>query len=107
MEEKLYYKGYISKGNELRYYEGYEDDIPNDFIKITLEMYELNKSKLITEVDENLIEINDIIKWFRDNDYIELQASRGTIERDSVKYQNYLNEYNIKLNRLKQLRNLK
>lgn len=48
-------------------------------------------------------EIYLIKKWFTDNDYIELQAIRGTISRDSEKYQNYLKEYNEKLNRLREL----
>lgn len=45
-----------------------------------------------------------IKEWMRNNDYIELQASRGTISRDSEKYQNYLKEYNVKLQVLKQLK---
>lgn len=44
-----------------------------------------------------------IMKWFKETDYIELQASRGTISRTSEKYINYLNEYNEKLTRLKEL----
>lgn len=41
--------------------------------------------------------------WMMQNDYIELQASRGTISKDSEKYIAYLNEYNAKLQELKVL----
>ena len=49
------------------------------------------------------IERQEILSWFKDTDYIELQAIRGTITRDSEKYLNYLKEYNEKLNRLREL----
>lgn len=50
-------------------------------------------------------ELKRILKWFDETDYIELQASRGTISRDSQKYLDYITEYNIKLNRYKELTN--
>lgn len=52
---------------------------------------------------EVAIEKQTIKKWFSDTDYIELQALRGTIERTSQKYIDYINEYNNKLARLREL----
>lgn len=57
------------------------------------------------ESDLEAQEIDAITQWFNETDYIELQAIRGTISRDSEKYTKYLNEYNEKLFRYKEIKN--
>lgn len=47
--------------------------------------------------------ILSIRNWMRKTDYIELQAVRGQITRNSKKYQDYIKQYNIKLEVLRNL----
>ena len=74
-----------------------EQAVPEGWKKTTEE--DFNNQALVT------IEKQAIKKWFNDNDYIELQALRGTIEKTSQKYINYINEYNHRLARLHELEN--
>ena len=89
-------------------------EIPDGWTEITLPKWEELKRSwkpILTEEElqaqkikqANRKELNQIEAWFKKTDYIELQASRGTILRDSEKYLNYLNEYNVKLSRYKEL----
>ena len=57
----------------------------------------------MSKIDKEKLEKWEILKWFKNNDYIELQATRGTISRDSRKYKDYLKEYDRKLKRFKEL----
>lgn len=101
MEEEKY----ITNGKELILFIG--DDIPSDYWEVTLDEWEEIKPKFEHKedriIDTTKVEIREIKRWFKETDYIELQASRGTITRDSDKYIQYLEEYNEKLQRLNEL----
>lgn len=64
----------------------------------------MTKEELINLRNTLIDKMNSIKNWFRNTDYIELQASRGTIARDSEKYVAYLEAYNLNLVEFKKLR---
>lgn len=98
---------YINKEKKIKLHNS-NIPIPDGWKQITLDEWEeLKKSwinKKNTPSNKSLIvEKEKILNWFNKTDYIELQAIRGTISRDSEKYINYLNEYNTKLLRYQEI----
>ena len=89
---------YIYKGKEIKAW--LEETIPEGWVETTLEDW-----KEINQISEEEKEMNEIISWFNETDYIELQAIRGTISREDPKYVNYLSEYNSRLERYRELKN--
>lgn len=89
---------YIYKGKEIKAW--LEETIPEGWKKTTLEDW-----KEINQISEEEKEMNKIISWFNETDYIELQAIRGTISREDPKYVNYLSKYNSRLERYQELKN--
>lgn len=53
---------------------------------------------------KNFREKFEIKRWFRENDYIELQKIKGVIDENSKKYQDYITEYTAKLQRYRELK---
>ncbi len=100
---------YIKKGNTIKYFSG--SVIPNGWSETTLDEHRKNFSNTFSKNNGFLdkekrkitIKINSIKEWMRNHDYIELQAVRGTISRESAKYIEYRNAYDEKLLELKSL----
>lgn len=65
----------------------------------------MTKEELIILRDKLISKMQSIKNWFAMHDYIELQACRGTIDRNSDKYKIYLSNYNKRLAELKSLKN--
>lgn len=115
-------KKYAYKDKTLKLFKG---DIPDEWTEVTLEEREVIKKTFTTStpfegweaikatnvdstIRDRLEKQNKVLqikKWFQDTDYIELQAARGTISRESEKYINYLKAYNEKLEELRSIKN--